>query len=88
VGGQRKAGAEIFQRGNGFQALLRIGGHRFRMRRQQPGIGLMMRTANAAAQLVQLGEAKMVGAFDDDGVGGMSIPVSMMVVHTSTLKRW
>ncbi len=33
----------------------------------------MMRTANAAAQLVQLGEAKMVGAFDDDGVGGGNV---------------
>ncbi len=32
-----------------------------------------MRTANAAAQLVQLGEAKMVGAFDDDGVGGGNV---------------
>ena len=52
---------------------MRIGGHRFRMRRQQPGIGLVMRTANAAAQLVQLGEAKMVGAFDDDGVGGGNV---------------
>ena len=73
MGRQRKAGAKIFQRGNGFEALLRIGGHRLRVRRQQPGIGLVMGAANAAAQLVQLGEAKVVGAFDNDGVGGGNV---------------
>jgi hypothetical protein len=43
------------------------------MRRQQPGVGLMMRTPDAATQLVELGQAEMVGPLDDNGVGGRNI---------------
>ena len=45
--------------------------------------------ADAAAQLVELGEAEFLRAVDEDGVGvGLSMPVSMMVVHSSRLARW
>ena len=36
---------------------------------QQVGVGLVVAAADAAAQLVQLGQAKFVGAVDRDGVG-------------------
>jgi hypothetical protein len=36
---------------------------------QQVGVGLVVAAADAAAQLVQLGQAELVGAVDDDGVG-------------------
>ncbi len=55
---------------------------------EQVGVGLVVRAPDAAAQLVQLRQAEAVRAVDDDGVGrGTSMPVSMMVVHSSTLKR-
>ncbi len=39
------------------------------------------------AQLVQLRQTEVIRAFNDNGVAvGMSIPVSIMVVQTSTLK--
>ncbi len=68
VGRQRKASAQIFQRGDRFQTLLRVGGHCLRMRRQQPGVGLMVRTPDPPAQLVQLSQAEVIRPFDDDGV--------------------
>ncbi len=38
--------------------------------------------------LVQLRQTEVIRAFNDNGVGvGISIPVSIMVVQTSTLKR-
>jgi hypothetical protein len=49
----------------------------------------VVRAAHAAAQLVQLRQAELVGAVHDDGVRvGTSMPVSMMVVHSRMLKRW
>ena len=51
---------------------MRVGGHRFRRRRQQPRTpgganGQRVRAADAAAP------AEMVGAFDNNGVGGRNI---------------
>ena len=37
---------------------------------QQVGVGLVVAAADAPAQLVQLRQAELVGAADDDGVGG------------------
>lgn len=68
MGRQRKASAQIFQRGDSFQTLLRVGGHRLRMRRQQPCVGLMVRAPDAPAQLVQLGQTEVIRTFDNDGV--------------------
>src|SRR5688572_17837247 len=45
-----------------------IGGHFFGRWRQQIRIGLMMRAADTATQLMKLGEAEGVSAVDDDGV--------------------
>ncbi|MCW0462066.1 hypothetical protein NB717_003134 [Xanthomonas sacchari] len=69
VGGQGEAGAQFVHRGDGVQPLLRIGSDAAPVRHQQIGVGAVMRTADAAAQLVQLRQAEAVGAVDDDGVG-------------------
>ncbi len=69
VGGQDEAGTQILGVGDGFQALLRILGHLLARRGQQVGVGLVVTAPDAAAQLVQLGQAELVGALDDDGVG-------------------
>ena len=68
VGGQGESRAQIVQRGECVEALLGVRRHRFARRRQQVGIGAMVRTAHAPAQLMQLGETEGVGAVDDDGV--------------------
>ena len=38
-------------------------------RAHEVGVGLVVGAANAASQLVQLGQAEFVGALDDNGVG-------------------
>jgi hypothetical protein len=61
-------------------------GQAFDVGHHQVGIGLVVAAAHAAAQLVQLRQAELVGAAHDDGVGvGTSMPVSMMVEHSSRL---
>lgn len=67
MGRQRKASAQIFQRGDRFQTLLRVGGHCLRMRRQQPRRpdGANARPARAAGAA---GRAEVIRPFDDDGV--------------------
>ena len=46
-------------------------------RRQQVRIRLVVRAADAAAQLVQLREAEAVGALDDDRVGGRHVDAGL-----------
>ncbi len=59
------------------------------MRRQQPCIGLMVRTPDAATQLMKLCQTEMIRAFNDDGVGqGRDIDPGLNVVVHRTLKRW
>ena len=66
-----EAGAELLHHLDRFEALLRLRRDvAFLGRRQQVGVGLVVRAADAAAQLVQLREAEAVGAVDDDRVGG------------------
>jgi hypothetical protein len=65
---QGEAGAELFERGKRFEALLCIGGDRAMIRNDQVRIRAVVRSADATAQLVQLSEAEAVGAIDDDRV--------------------
>ncbi len=69
VGGEGEAGAEFVHRGDGVQPLLRIRRDRAPVGDGQVGVGAVVAAADAAAQLVQLGQAELVGAVDDDGVG-------------------
>ncbi|MNV27178.1 hypothetical protein D3C71_1183180 [compost metagenome] len=49
VGSQGKTGAQVFQRRDGLQPLMRVGAHGFRIWRQQISIGLMVRTSDTTA---------------------------------------
>ena len=69
VGGQGETRAQVFQGLQGLQALHRVPGHGFGWRSNEIGVGAVMGAAHPAAQLVQLGQAQLVGAVDDDGVG-------------------
>ena len=69
MGGQGEAGPQVLCGGNGFQALFRIAGELASGRGQQVGIGLVVTAADPSAQLVQLRQAELVGALDDDGIG-------------------
>ena len=69
MGGEDEAGAQVLGVGDGFQALLGVRGHLTARRCQQVGVGLVVAATDAAAQLVQLGQAELVGALDEDGVG-------------------
>jgi hypothetical protein len=73
VHGQIEAAAQFFHLLDGVQAALRLLGQRLHVVHQQIGIGLVVRTADAAAQLVQLRQAELVGAVHDDGVGGRHV---------------
>ena len=66
---QVKAGAELLHHLDRLQALQRILAERLFRRREQIGVGLVMRASDAPAQLVQLREAELVRAIDDHGVG-------------------
>ncbi len=52
-------------------------GQAFRIVHQQIGIGLVMGAADAAAQLVQLRQAELVGAVDQDRVGGRHVDAGL-----------
>ena len=68
-----------------FQPRLGIFGQRLVRLVEQKRVRLMVRAADAAAQLIELREAEFVGIVDDHRVDvGMSIPFSMIVVATST----
>ena len=68
MGGEREADAEIARCLHGIEALHGVGRHGLGVRRHEIGVGLAVRTANAATELVELREAELVGAVDDDGV--------------------
>jgi len=73
VHGQVKAGAQLFHLLDGIQALGRWLAQALLVWHQQIGIGLVMAATHPPTQLVQLGQAKLVSAADDDGVGGRHI---------------
>ena len=74
---QRKARAEILERFDRLQALDCVGRHHVARRREQVGIRLMMRAADASAQLMQLREAELVRAIDDDRVRGRHVDAAL-----------
>ena len=67
--GQVKTAAQFLHLLNRFQALACLLGQALRIGHHEIRIGLVMAAAHAPAQLVQLREAKFIGAADDDGVG-------------------
>jgi len=67
---QGEAGAEFLQRFQGLEALDRIRGHGFSRRRNQIGVGPVMRSAYAPSQLVNLRQSEAIRTVDDDGVRG------------------
>jgi len=69
VHGEEETRSQLFHSLNGFEAFLRLRGETVHAVHQQVGIGLVVRTADAAAQLVQLREAEAVGTVHDDSVG-------------------
>ena len=73
VHGEVEAATQIFQVLDGFQALFRVVGHRVLARRQHVRIGLVVASAHATAQLVQLRKTELVGAVDQNGVGGRHV---------------
>ena len=64
-----EARAELGVVGEGREARRRILGQRLRRGVEQVGEGALARAADPAADLVGLGEAELVGALDDQGVG-------------------
>ncbi len=69
VHGQIEARAQFFHLLNGFEPLAGLLGQTLHIGHQQIGVGLVMRAPDAAAQLVQLRQAELVGPRHDDGVG-------------------
>src|SRR5439155_23843686 len=73
VHGEIEAGAQLFHELDRLQPFLRLRGERFLGRRQQIRVRLMVRAADAAAQLMQLREPKAVRTVDYDRVGSRDI---------------
>ena len=46
-------------------------------REQQIGVGLVLGAADAAAELIEIGQAEAIGAIDDDGVGVRNIEAAL-----------
>ena len=77
VGGQRESGAELLERFQRLEPLDRVGRHGLARRGDQIGIGAVVRSSHAAAQLVDLRQAEAVGAIDDDGVRGRHVDAAL-----------
>ena len=73
VAGELEAGAQAVEGGEDLEPLLGAFGHRAVGRRRHVRIGARLRPADAAAQLVELGEAEAVGAVDDHRVGARDV---------------
>ena len=69
VHGQIKAAAQFFHLLDRVQPLGGLFGQAFDLGHHQIRISLVVRAAHAPTQLVQLGQAELVGARDHDGVG-------------------
>ena len=67
--GEIEAAAQFFHLLNRFQALTGLLGQTLQIGHHQVSVGLVMATSDSATQLVQLGQAKLVRAAHDDGVG-------------------
>ena len=55
------------------ESLAGVLGDRAAGRHQQVGVGAVMAAADPASELMQLGEAEMIGAVDQDGVRGRHV---------------
>ena len=67
--GKVKAGTQFFHLLDSLQALRGLFGQTLCIWHHQVGVGLVVAAPDATAQLVQLSQAKLVGAAHDDGVG-------------------
>ena len=70
VGGELEARAQGVEGLEHLEALLRLYGELLVRRRREQGVGAGLGAPDAAAQLVELGEAEHVGPVHDEGVGG------------------
>ena len=70
LGGEGEAGAEAVEGAEDAQALFGLGGELLARLGHDEGVGAELGAADAAADLVELGEAEHVGALDDQRVGG------------------
>ncbi len=69
VHGEVEARTQLLHLLDGVQPLGGLLGQAIHVRHHQVGIGLVVAAAHAAAQLMQLRQAELVGAAHDDGVG-------------------
>ena len=69
LAGEHKAGAQVGGLLDGFQPFDGVLGHHLGAGGNQVGVGLVVAATHPATKLVKLGQAKLVGAIDDDGVG-------------------
>ena len=74
---EEEAGAELFHQLDRVEALGRVARDGFFVGYQQVRVGLVMRTADAPAQLVQLRKAEAVRPVDDDGVGARHVDAGL-----------
>ena len=72
-----EAGAELRVFADGLEALFRDLGEDFALAERQVGVGVAARTADAAAQLMELREAEFVGVLDDEGVDVWDVDASL-----------
>ena len=73
VARELEAGAERVERLEHLEPALGIAGEDAFGRHGEQRIGALLRAADAAAELVELGEAEHVGAMDDEGVRGRDV---------------
>ena len=71
--GDAEAGAEFAEFFHGGEALAGDVGERGLGRDEQVGVGALRCAADAAAELIELGEAETIGAIDEDGVGARDV---------------
>ena len=67
--GEREAGAQRVERLQNLEPLLGALGQRLARRRREVGVGARLRTADAAAQLIELRQPEHVGAMHDQRIG-------------------
>jgi hypothetical protein len=77
VRGEREARTELLERLDGLEPFRRVGCERAHGRRDHVGVGLVVRAAHAAAQLMQLREAEPIRTIDDDGVCGGDVDAAL-----------
>src|SRR5262249_60842181 len=70
---EAEAAAELGELLDRLEALLGVLGERLLGRRHQIRVGALRGAADAAAQLVELGEAERVGAVDEDRVRARAV---------------